>query len=223
LHYYEEIGLLKPTARTSSGHRLYGRDAIERLQQIKSLQQLGLSLAEVDALICGQAISPRKIVADHLAEVRAQREALDQLESQLERLARLLEGGETDDRAAVEVFLTTMEAMTMYDKYLDSKQITRINQKHAAADAAAQAAWNAALAALRDELQAGTKPTDPKVRDLVEQWHKAAAAFVPDDDEATHEGLMKVLHEEPKALEQHGLEPELFAYIGRAVDPQSHS
>ena len=41
LHYYEEIGLLMPASRTEAGHRKYGRQAIERLQQVKSLQHLG--------------------------------------------------------------------------------------------------------------------------------------------------------------------------------------
>ena len=41
LHHYDEIGLLKPSLHTESGHRLYtGRD-VARLQQVLSLRQLG--------------------------------------------------------------------------------------------------------------------------------------------------------------------------------------
>ena len=53
LHYYEEVGLIAP-ARTESGHRRYGRAAIERLQQIRSLQQLGFSLSQIHALFGGR-------------------------------------------------------------------------------------------------------------------------------------------------------------------------
>ena len=42
LHHYDEIGLLSPSRRTASGHRLYGAGELARLQQIKSLRQLGL-------------------------------------------------------------------------------------------------------------------------------------------------------------------------------------
>lgn len=35
LHHYDEIGLLSPARRTATGHRLYGRDEIRRLQQIR--------------------------------------------------------------------------------------------------------------------------------------------------------------------------------------------
>ena len=44
LHHYEEIGLLVPSWRTESGHRLYSEPDIIRLTQIVSLRQIGLSL-----------------------------------------------------------------------------------------------------------------------------------------------------------------------------------
>ena len=47
LHHYDEIGLLKPSGHTESGHRLYTADDIARLQQVISLRQLGFSLEEV--------------------------------------------------------------------------------------------------------------------------------------------------------------------------------
>ena len=34
LQYYDEIGLLKPSETTAKGYRLYGDEALERLQQI---------------------------------------------------------------------------------------------------------------------------------------------------------------------------------------------
>lgn len=34
LHYYDEIGLLKPTSCSAAGYRLYDDKALERLQQI---------------------------------------------------------------------------------------------------------------------------------------------------------------------------------------------
>lgn len=34
LHYYDEIGLLKPSGITKSGYRLYDKEALLKLQQI---------------------------------------------------------------------------------------------------------------------------------------------------------------------------------------------
>ncbi|MEM8985650.1 MAG: MerR family transcriptional regulator [Pseudomonadota bacterium] len=47
LHYYDELGLLKPTDRTAAGYRLYADDDLLRLQQILIGRSLGLSLEEI--------------------------------------------------------------------------------------------------------------------------------------------------------------------------------
>src|SRR5688500_15374774 len=47
LHYYDEIGLLSPSARSSSGHRLYVDADVERLYRICVLRRLGLPLRDI--------------------------------------------------------------------------------------------------------------------------------------------------------------------------------
>jgi DNA-binding transcriptional MerR regulator len=48
LRYYEEMGLLTPSGRTSGGNRLYGPDDLARVRRIRELQQLlGFNLDEV--------------------------------------------------------------------------------------------------------------------------------------------------------------------------------
>lgn len=51
LHYYDEIGLLKPTKHPSSRHRLYTDQDALILQQIVSFKFLGYSLNEIDGMI----------------------------------------------------------------------------------------------------------------------------------------------------------------------------
>ncbi len=222
LHYYEEIGMLGPVDRTASGHRFYGRGAVERLQQIKGLQQLGFSLSEVNELLSGGGVVPARLVADQLERLRTKRVAIDRLEAQLVRLAERLESGFRDDTDAVDVFLKTIEEMTMYDKYLTTEQMKSVDAMHGAADNTAEAEWNDSLAGLRAEMEAGTDPGDPKVQALVGRWHQAAGAFMPADDASLHEGVMNALHSEPEALAAHGLDAELFAFIGRAAAPGDH-
>ena len=47
LHYYDEIGLLKPSAVTEAGYRLYNHEALEVLQQILFFKELEIPLKEV--------------------------------------------------------------------------------------------------------------------------------------------------------------------------------
>ena len=47
LHYYDEIGLLKPSRLTEAGYRLYDRNDLEVLQQILFFRELDFSLREI--------------------------------------------------------------------------------------------------------------------------------------------------------------------------------
>ncbi len=47
LHYYDEIGLLRPGRRSAAGYRLYEEDDLLRLQQVLINRALGLSLEDI--------------------------------------------------------------------------------------------------------------------------------------------------------------------------------
>ncbi|MRR12467.1 MerR family transcriptional regulator [bacterium] len=47
LHHYDEIGLLKPSARTEAGYRLYTEHDLETLQQTLFFRELGFDLADI--------------------------------------------------------------------------------------------------------------------------------------------------------------------------------
>ena len=54
LHYYDQIGLLKPSRNSENGYRYYDDAAVLRLQQIRFYSDLGLSLKNI-ALILDDA------------------------------------------------------------------------------------------------------------------------------------------------------------------------
>src|SRR3954471_9814621 len=72
LHYYDEIGLLSPSAHSEGGHRLYTAADIARLQQIKSLRQLGFSLEQTRDCLSRPDYAPQRVIAAHLARLREQ-------------------------------------------------------------------------------------------------------------------------------------------------------
>ena len=49
LHYYDEIGLLKPARVTEAGYRLYDDAALSRLQNILLFRELQFPLKEIIA------------------------------------------------------------------------------------------------------------------------------------------------------------------------------
>jgi DNA-binding transcriptional MerR regulator len=50
IRYYEEIGLMGPSKRTSGGARSYNRDDLLRIKFILKLKELGISLKEMLSL-----------------------------------------------------------------------------------------------------------------------------------------------------------------------------
>lgn len=51
LHHYDEIGLVRPSARTAAGYRAYSAGDVERLRQVLACRRLGFGLREVADLV----------------------------------------------------------------------------------------------------------------------------------------------------------------------------
>lgn len=51
LHYYDEIGLCKPTAISKSGYRLYDDKALEKLQQILYFKEFDIPLKDIKTIM----------------------------------------------------------------------------------------------------------------------------------------------------------------------------
>src|SRR5688572_22226370 len=47
IHLYEELGLLKPAARSKGRYRLYSSEALTRIRWIGKLQDMGFSLTDI--------------------------------------------------------------------------------------------------------------------------------------------------------------------------------
>ncbi|HUG64674.1 MAG TPA: MerR family transcriptional regulator [Gaiellaceae bacterium] len=59
VRYYEEVGLVRPSARSDGGFRLYSEDDIQRLLVVKRMKPLGLTLDEMAQLLEGLEQSAR--------------------------------------------------------------------------------------------------------------------------------------------------------------------
>lgn len=53
LHHYDEIGLVRPSARTAGGYRAYAAGDVERLREVPAYRRLGFGLREVAELTGG--------------------------------------------------------------------------------------------------------------------------------------------------------------------------
>jgi DNA-binding transcriptional MerR regulator len=77
IRYYEEVGLLKPAARSEGAYRLYDADDLERLRFIKGLRDdAGFSLAEIGQLLEDEVARTRNRERFRTTTDRRERRAL---------------------------------------------------------------------------------------------------------------------------------------------------
>lgn len=62
LHYYDEIGLLKPSDKSDAGYRLYDDKALEQLQQILFFREFDIPLKEIKAVMENPALDRNHVL-----------------------------------------------------------------------------------------------------------------------------------------------------------------
>lgn len=85
LHYYDEIGLLKPTDCSGAGYRLYDDKALEILQQILFFKEFDMPLKEIKSIMENPDLDRNQILM-------SQRKMLELKKDRLERLISSIDG-----------------------------------------------------------------------------------------------------------------------------------
>ena len=67
LQYYDKIGLLKATAYTEAGYRLYDDAALEQLQQILLFRELEFPLKEIKRIMCSPDYDKNRALEQQIA------------------------------------------------------------------------------------------------------------------------------------------------------------
>jgi len=210
LHHYHAIGLLTPSARADNGYRLYDRDDIARLHQIQALRRFGLSLAEIGDYLNQPGTPLVELVAKQIASLDRQLAQTAQLRERLVHLHAQLAAGAQPELAD---WLTTLELMTMYDKYFSEEELARLPmyQKSQAGDAE----WIALVGEVRALHDAGVPPEDERVRALAGRWMTLLVRDTNNDPRML--AKLNLMHErEPSMQSKIGISPALRDYVLRA-------
>lgn len=217
LHYYDEIGLLPPSRHTGSRHRLYGVPELLRLQQIKSMRQLGFSLEEIRGLLRQPAFSPHGVLELHVQRLREQIEARQRLCGLLETLAASF-----SSRAAVtaDELILAIEGITKMERYYTPEQIREIKERGAKLGEAhireVEAEWPRLIAQVREEMAKGTDPGSDRVRALAKRWGELVREFTGGNP-GIEQALRRMYEQEESVRERTGIDRAMAEYIGRAA------
>jgi DNA-binding transcriptional MerR regulator len=95
LHHYDEIGLVRPSARTATGYRAYSAGDVQRLREVLAYRRLGFGLREVADLVC----DPSTDAVAHLRRLRGllleRRDRADVMVAAIDRELEAREKGRT--------------------------------------------------------------------------------------------------------------------------------
>ncbi len=222
LHYYDEIGLLKPESVGANGYRYYGERSLLSLQQILFYKELGLPLEDIRNIISRKDFNTLAALEGHRRALGKRVERLDRLIHMVDDTILHLKGKKImTKRQLFEAFSEeeqaayAREAEQMYDP-----EIVRASQKKwkslTAADKQRIAEeGNAVYEALVAAIPLGA--SSPQAQDGVERWRKHMDYFwTPTLDQLV--GLAELYGSDPRFKANFDkVDPRLAEFMLEAV------
>lgn len=131
LHYYDEIGLLKPSAKSEAGYRLYDDKALETLKQVLFFREFGIPLKDIKSMLDDPAVDKAQMLRLHRKMLLAEKERIERLVSGIDDF---LKGENKMDFTVFnkteleEIFQTMLDNMPEDIKALSIKEFGSIEQ-----------------------------------------------------------------------------------------------
>ncbi|KQY18846.1 hypothetical protein ASD28_01470 [Massilia sp. Root133] len=211
LHHYDNIGLLRPSARSDAGYRLYDRDDVARLHRIQALRAFGLSLADIALTLDSPAGSPLAIVDRQLEALETRMAEARRLRDQLLRVrAELVRGSAPDLSTWLTTLENTMDMINVYERYFTKEELERLPMVRSDA---AQAQWQAMVEQVRGLIESQVPPNSDAAKAFALRWLQT---FDRDTggDSALQAKLNAMVEREQDAV---GMPAQIFGYVKAAV------
>lgn len=222
LHYYDEIGLLKPSSLGGNGYRHYGQEAVLKLQQILFYRELELSLEEIKAVMGRPGFNVRNALESHKVALQGRVERLNRLIQTVDNTIDTLKGNEN------------MDAKGLFEGFNEEEQEQYAKEAEQMYDPetvrASNRRWKAYPQAEKDRILAESKAiyvdlaaAMPKgaggaeVQAIIARWHKNMQYFwVPDDEQLL--GLANGYRDDPRFKANFDkMQPGLAEFMQEAV------
>lgn len=197
LHHYDELGLVRPTARSAAGYRLYEDGDLLRLQQVLCLRELGFPLHEIAALLDDPAFDRKAALQEQRRHLLARREEVEGMLAAVDAALRSLEEGQPMKTDQVETLFAGLNPAQYEDEARE-----RWGDTEAFAESARRtrgrgpAEWQqiqresaANYRALADLMLAGRPPGDPAVQVEVETHRQHITRWFYPCSRPIHRGL----------------------------------
>jgi DNA-binding transcriptional MerR regulator len=203
LHHYDQIGLVKPRARSEAGYRLYSDGDVERLQQVLFYRELGFRLEEIGRILAdpdfdrrGALVDQRELLAERAERTRA-------LVTLIDRTLSALDGGEKMTPEALfdgfEPSEHEEEARERWGGTPEYEESRRRTSRYTQEDwKAIKAEAGAIVEAFGAAFEAGTAATDPGATDVAERHRQHISRWFYTCSYEVHIGLGEVYVADPR-------------------------
>jgi DNA-binding transcriptional MerR regulator len=222
LHYYDEIGLLKPSRVGDNGYRYYGEESLLRLQQILFYRELDMPLEDI-----------RKIMGrrdfDVLSALESHKQALSKQMQRTKRLLKTVDNtiehikGKTkmSDKKLFEGFSEEVQeklAQEAEQKY-DPATVRESNRKWKSYSKEKKESILAEGKAIYVDLAAAMSKgaASKEVKAVIARWHNHMQYFWSPNDEQLL-GLADLYNDDPRFRENYEkVAPNLSEFMREAV------
>jgi len=226
LHHYDRIGLVVPDERTAAGYRLYGRQQVERLQEVLFFRELGFGLEEIRRIV-GEPSYRRE------AALARQRALLAERASHLRDLIAAIDTALDAKRRGAR--MTNEEMLEVFGGFDPSQYEEEVKQRWGDSEAYRESArrtsrytrtdWeqikqegdaiNQAFLAL---MRTGTPPTDPAATEVAERHRAFISKWFYECTREIHAGLGQGYVTDPRFTENiDRARPGLARYMSEAI------
>ncbi len=196
LRYYDQVGLLKPTAYSPAGHRLYTDQDLLQLQRILALKFLGFPLAKIHDLLKAGPADPTESLQLQKEMMVKKRRHLDKVILAIEQAQAIFrQQSEPDWNSLLEVIRVVQMDRDLWKKYYSKDAIKKLEERqknYTEADALRDAKrWEAVLKGFKQAFKQGLDPASKEVQALAEQHQELIKGFTQGDPEIA-QGLEKL-------------------------------
>jgi len=178
LHFYDEIGLLEPSARRPNGYRLYTEDDLLRLQQIVTLKFLGFSLEKIKELLGRRGFEVKKSLRIQAGIIDEEVRRLEQASRALREVVKSLDNPKKINWLKIikiiEVIQMSEETKkTWQERFFTTEELKEFEELGKELGSAKIKAYQEKWAALIDEVKQNVNvdPTSEIAQGLARRWH----------------------------------------------------
>lgn len=212
LHYYDEIGLLKPAKVTEKGHRLYNMRNVTELYQIISMKDMGFNLDEIKDLIVSKNVNILNLIEIQISNIQDEIAQKQQLFCKLLKLKENLKNNKnlsSEDIKGIIPFIN-LSSDNFFTKEQFNKLKNRLSDFNSETDATEE--WVNFISRLRYCYNKKLPKTDIKAIECIEYWTNLTNRLIGEDTEMKDSISTFHASQDNNQL-RYGLTDELYKYL----------